>query len=207
MVEAKDWVVIFPLLAGVVLLVSLAFSSIYLNIVVPPFVNIQSEFYFFKFEDESLQAFISFIGLPEEYALAFFLPGLIVGIITIIGAVLLIISAIRVKFGNKELKKAKRAWLGKGISLIISQIIFLVALYITFQLIIDYISNTFGIILSLNLLEMLIIGNGMILVFIGGSIAILGYIIATIFSTEQPIDKKENNKETTALDTLDTNLS
>ena len=175
MAETKDFVFIFPIIAAAVLLISLLFpimsvSIFYSGIIDPAIVGdllpfgggIMDElapFLLLVPELSSLQSGFLFLGIGFT---AFF----------ILGAVLLIVSGIRVKTGRKELKKARKKWLRNGLSYIISEmILFLILVYG-----VPYGFQQLGIALEISFF----MGIGMILIIIAGGILILAYILAKI---------------------------
>ena len=175
MAETKDIVFLFPIVAAAVLLLSLLFPimsvSIFLSGVIDPAIvgdvlpfggGIMDQLAPYLLavpELSSLQSGILFIGIGFT-------------IFFILGAVLLIISGIRVKTGRKELKKARKKWLRNGLSYIISEItIFLILVFgVPFGF------QQLGIRLEMGFF----MGIGMILIIVAGGILVLAYIIAKI---------------------------
>ncbi|UCC18579.1 MAG: hypothetical protein JSV62_10770 [Promethearchaeota archaeon] len=174
MAETKDFLFLFPIITAAVLLLSLLFPimsvSIYYSVIpfsiagdLSPFgagIMEQLEPYLLIEPDLSgLQMGLLFIRIAF---IVFF----------ILGALLLIISGIRVKTGNRELKKARKKWLRNGIFYIIGNIL----LYVFFLYGIPFSLEQLGITINLGV----IMGIGMILTYVAGGILILAYILAKI---------------------------
>lgn len=175
MAETKDWVFIFPIVAAVLLLISLLFPLMAISIYYPPFIDPAIVGDLLPFGGGIMDELEPFIGLfPEAASLqtAFLWIGIGFAAFFILGALLLIISGIRVKTGRKELKKARRKWLRNGISYIISEVaIFLILLY----------GVPYGLqLLGLGLEVTFYMRLGMILIIISGGILIFAYILAKI---------------------------
>jgi len=176
MTEAKDWVFIFPIIAAIVLLVSLIFPLIGISIFYSGFIDPAIVGNLMPFGMGGITDVLSpYIGLVPEAAgiqTTFQWIGIVMAILFILGALLLIISGLRVKTGNKELKKARKKWLRNGLSYIITELILFLGLAIGIP--IALVQAGIG-------LEMgFFIRSGMILIVVAGGILIFAYILARI---------------------------
>ena len=175
MTETKDWVFIFPIVAAVVLLISLLFPVMAVSIYYPPFIDPAIVGDLLPFGGGIMDEIAPYLGaFPEAASLqtAFLWIGIGFAAFFILGALLLIISGIRVKTGGKEIKKARRKWLRNGLSYIISEItIFLILLFG-----VPYGLQVLGLALQVTFYMRL----GMILIMVAGGILIFAYIIAKI---------------------------
>jgi len=174
MAETKDWVFIFPIIAAVVLLISLLFPIMAVSIYYPVFIDPAIVGDLSPFGVGIMDLFAPYVLLvPDLSSLqsGFLFIRIGFAIFFILGALLLIISGIRVKTGSKELKKARRKWLRNGISYIISEItVFLILAYgVQFGL------EQLGLVgLEINFF----MRTGMILIIVAGGVLIFAYILA-----------------------------
>jgi len=172
--ETKDWVFLFPIAAAVILLISLIFPLIAISFYYPPFINPEITLDLMPFGGilDELDPYIG--SVPEAEGVRNTLLGISIGfaILFILGAVLLIISGIRVKTGSKELKKARRKWLRNGLSYIITELVLFFGLVIGIPIALEQAEIT---------LEMgFLMRTGMILIIGAGGVLILAYILAKI---------------------------
>ncbi|MFX1417612.1 MAG: hypothetical protein ACFE9N_01695 [Promethearchaeota archaeon] len=176
MAETKDFLFIFPIIAAAVLLISLLFPimtvSIYYSVIPFSIVGDLS-----PFGVGIMDALAPYLLIESD------LSGLQMGLLFvriafiiffILGALLLIISGIRVKTGNRELKKARKKWLRNGLLYIIGDL--LVFFFLLYG--IPYSLEQLGISIELTI----IMGIGMILTIVAGGILIFAYILAKIKS-------------------------
>ncbi len=174
MVRAKNWVFIFPIIAAIVLLISLLYPIMHIAIDIPSIpLLIEGDLLPFGggIVDE-LESYIAILPEAEGLQTTFYWLGICFMIFFILGALFLIISAIRVVSGNKELEKARKKWLRNGLSYIITEIIFFYGLTFVISYAIEQIGLGIEIIFTMRL--------GMILIIIAGGILIFAYICAKI---------------------------
>jgi ABC-type sugar transport system permease subunit len=178
MAETKDWIFLIPIIVVVLMIVLLFLPIMYLSMDYyltphppPPDFSVAGDLLPFggSFLEE-LEPYVSLYSDAESMRNGFMWVGIIFAIGYGLDALTLLIGAIRVKTGSKELKKARKRWLGSGIAKIISQV---VVIFIMVA-IIPGILEEYGIIFGFT------IGLGMILTMVAGGILILGYIIAKI---------------------------
>lgn len=174
MAETKDWVFIFPIIAAAVLLISLLFPIMavrifYSGIIDPAIVGDLSPFGGGIMDE--LAPYLLLVPDLSSLQTGFLWIGIAFAIFFILGAILLIISGIRVKTGNKELKKARRKWLRNGISYIVTELILFFSLAYGVQFGLEQ--------LGLSGIEVnFFMRTGMFLIIGAGGILILAYILA-----------------------------
>ena len=174
MTEAKDWVFIFPIIAAIILLISLIFPLIGISIYYPPDIPSKITLDLMPFGGilDELDPYIASVPEAEGLRTTFLWIGISFAILFILGALFLIISGIRVKTGSKELKKARRKWLRNGLSYIITELALFFGLVIGIPIALEQADI---------LLEMgFIMRTGMILIIVAGGVLILAYILAKI---------------------------
>ena len=174
MAEAKNWVFIFPIIAAIVLLISLLYPIMHIAINIPAIpLLIEGDLLPFGggIVDE-LESHIPLVPEAEGLQTTFYWVGIGFAIFFILGALFLIISAIRVVSGNKELEKARKKWFRNGLSYIITEIIFFYGLSFVVSYALEQIGLGIEIIFTMRL--------GMILIIVAGGILIFAYICAKI---------------------------
>ncbi len=174
MVRAKNWVFIFPIIAAIVLLISLLYPIMHIAINIPAIpLLIEGDLLPFGggIVDE-LESYIPIVPEAETLQTTFYWLGICFMIFFILGALFLIISAIRVVSGNKELEKARKKWLRNGFSYIIGELILFYGMSFALSYAIEQIGLGLEIIFTMRL--------GMILILVAGGILIFAYICAKI---------------------------
>jgi len=178
MAEAKDWIFLFPIIVVVLMIVLLFLPIMYLSMDYyiaphppPPDFSVAGDLLPFggSFLEE-LEAYVGLYSDAENVRNAFMWVGIIFAVGYGLDALTLLIGAIRVKTGSKELKKARKRWLSSGIVKIISQVVVIVIMVA----IIPGILEEYGIIFGFTM------GLGMILTMVAGGILIFAYILAKI---------------------------
>ena len=179
MAETKDWIFLFPIIVVVFLIVALFLPIMYISMdyyITPPYIppadfSVAGDLFPFggSFLEE-LQPWVSTYSEAENMQNVFRWVGIIFAVGFGLDALTLLIGAIRVKTGGKELRKARKRWLGSGIVKIISQVVVIVIMvaYIPGLL------KEYGIIFGFTM------GLGMILTMVAGGILIFAYILAKI---------------------------
>jgi hypothetical protein len=175
MAETKDLVFIFPIIAAGVLLTSLLFPimsvRIFLSTIIDPAIVGDLLPFGGGIMDE-LAPYLASVPELSSLQSGFLFLGIAFTAFFILGALLLIISGIRVKTGRKELKKVRRKWLRNGLSYIISELI----LYFGLVYGVPFAFQQLGVPLEISFT----MGIGMILIIVAGGVLILGYILARI---------------------------
>jgi hypothetical protein len=175
MVETKDWIFIFPLITAVLMVISFFLPIMFLSIFYPGLIDPAIEGPVLPFGRgiiEKLEPYTSLVPETSDIQTAFLWVGIGFAIFYGLDILFLVISAIRVKTGNKELKKARRKWLREGIAMIIAQVI----VFIVMSSIVPDAITDIDPLLELGFT----IGLGMILINVGGGILIFAYILAKI---------------------------
>jgi len=174
MAEAKNWVFLFPIIAAIVLLISLLYPIMHIAINIPA-IPLLIEGDLLPFGGGIVDELESYKAiLPEAASLqtTFYWLGIGFMVFFILGALFLIISAIRVLSGNIELKKARKKWLRNGLSYIITEIIFFYGI----PFVVSYALEQIGLGIEIIFTMML----GMILIIVAGGILMFAYICAKI---------------------------
>jgi len=174
MAEAKNWVFLFPIIAAIVLLISLLYPIMHIAINIPA-IPLLIEGDLLPFGGGIVDELESYVAiLPEAASLqtTFYWLGIGFMVFFILGALFLIISAIRVLSGNIELKKARKKWLRNGLSYIITEIIFFYGI----PFVVSYALEQIGLGIEIIFTMML----GMILIIVAGGILMFAYICAKI---------------------------
>jgi len=174
MAEAKNWVFLFPIIAAIVLLISLLYPIMHIAINIPSIpLLIEGDLLPFGggIVDE-LESYTAILPETEGLQTTFYWLGISFMVFFILGALFLIISAIRVVSGNIELKKARKKWLRNGLSYIITEIIFFYGMIFVVSYALEQIGLGIEIIFTMRL--------GMILIIVAGGILIFAYICAKI---------------------------
>ncbi len=178
MTETKDWIFFLPIIVVVLMIVLLFLPIMYLSMdyyvtphAPPPDFSVAGDLLPFggSFLEE-LDLWVSLYSDAENMQNVFRWVGIIFAVGFGLDALTLLIGAIRVKTGSKELKKARKRWLISGIAKIISQVVVIVIMvaYIPGLL------EEYGIIFGFTM------GLGMILTMVAGGILIFAYILAKI---------------------------
>jgi len=174
MAETKDWVFIFPIIAAAVLLISLLFPIMAVRIFYSGIIDPAIVGDLLPFGGGIMDLLAPYLLLvPDLSSLqtGFLGVGIAFSIFFILGALLLIISGIRVKTGSKELKKARRKWLRNGISYILSEII----LFLILAYGVQFGFEQLGLVgIEINFF----MRTGMILIIVAGGVLIFAYILA-----------------------------
>jgi len=113
MAEAKDWIFMFLIITAVLMVISLFLPIMYLSLDHPLFTD-TIEGTLLPFGGGFLEVLKEEFGvIPEvsDFQNVFLWVGIGFAIFYELDVLFLLISAIRVKTGSKELKKAKRKWL------------------------------------------------------------------------------------------------
>ncbi|MFX1409039.1 MAG: hypothetical protein ACFFA6_01705 [Promethearchaeota archaeon] len=175
MAEAKDWIFLFPIITAVLMVIAFFLPIMYLSVYYPVFIDPAIEGPVLPFGRgiiEELEPYTSLVPEASDLQTIFLWVGIGFAIFYGLDVLFLLISAIRVKTGSKELKKAKRKWLREGIIMIIAQVIVIIVM----STVVPDAAADVDPLLELGFT----IGLGMILTIVGGGILIFAYIIAKI---------------------------
>ncbi len=166
---AAKWVVIFPFMVIILMIVSLFLPimtlSLFRSLVVDPEIigDIMPL-------GGGLADLIPVVPQTTNLITGFRVVGIVFAIFYGVDALLLLINAIRVMTGSKELKKARKKWLASGIIKIVFQVVVIVVMT-------TVVPNIF---LDLEFTLGFTMGLGMILTIVAGGILIFAYILAKI---------------------------
>ncbi len=167
----KDWVFIFPIIVVVLMIVLIFLPVMHITIDIPAILDVEGDILPLGggLMDE-LEPYIETNESAENLNNIFMWVGIVFAIGYGLDALLLLIGAIRVKTGSKDLEKARKKWLSTGIFKIISQII----VFAIFEFYIIGMLADQGVNLGFTM------GLGMILTMVAGGILIFIWILAKI---------------------------
>lgn len=175
--DSRYWSFIFPLIAVITLIMFLFVPTMGVKIDYLPAFYIEDDL--LPFGGGVVDALEPHVESHSEIRIIR-MPLLVISIMNGIGvivfSVLMIISTIWVTTSSNGLKKAKIMWLVVGILLISNQVISLLTINMTFNNPQVLQEELF----EYDLTASFTIGFGMILLFVAGSVMILGYIIAKV---------------------------
>lgn len=178
--DYKTWVNLFPVLTAVVCIFSFIsplfslYTVIWVTDPIPTFVIVKYSLTLFGDTTGNLELLAGLQGQAESIQLLK-IPGIVIGVILVIILVLLVISFILTIKNRVEINKIKKYWALLGSAIIICAIL----LIVIWSFIGDYLlksmdaSDTFWG-------DAATIDFGIILLFIGGSISVIGYFIIKI---------------------------
>jgi len=132
---------------------------------------------------------------PSRYMIPIFLAGLFPALLLLLSSIMLIVIAIGIRNGKRDLKYYGNRSIGWGITLILASVIFIVSISITMNSFIEYLFYEYLDGFTLDIWDVYNPGFAVIGPFIGAIIAIIGGIaIKTIKPREKPIRIQELKK-------------
>jgi predicted RNA-binding Zn-ribbon protein involved in translation (DUF1610 family) len=136
--NARDYIWVAPLIAGILTLISFFTPAVY-----GMGYGIQEYDWMWGLSYVSITGYGSrtfFIPLeqPTNYTLPIFLSGIFPAIIILFGAIIFIFTANKVRIGRKTAKDCANTWIGMGIMMIIGTIIYIIGIDITMMNLAEY---------------------------------------------------------------------
>jgi hypothetical protein len=184
MKEARNYLWVAPLIAGILTLISFFTPAVYANL-----YGIQENYWMWGLASVNVtgygsQTFLIPLEQPTAYTVPMFLTGFFPAIVIFISSILFIYMANAVRNGRKTAKDLANVWIGMGITIIIGTIIYIIGIDITM---INYIEYMLGYPISMSIWDYYSPGFAVIAPFIAAALSIIGGIASKTLKTREVI--------------------